>query len=99
MSEKLGPVSFGGAEGVYGGREFVAGKKYSEKIAAKIDEEVDTLIQNAYKTAQKIVKTRRKVLDAIAQSLTEKEVLEQDEFYGIMKGFNMKPIAMSYFKT
>lgn len=99
MSEKLGPISFGGGDGVSGGRELIVGKKYSEKIAAKIDEEVNTLIQNAYKTAQKIVKTRRKVLDAIAKSLTEKEVLEQEEFNGILKGFNIKPIAISYFKA
>ena len=97
MSEKLGPMAFGDGEEISLGRHLGVGKKYSEKVAAAIDEEVNTLIQAAYRTAQKIVKSRRKVLDVIAKTLSEKEVLEQEEFYGILKGFNLKPLAANSF--
>lgn len=99
MSEKLGPMSFTSDEEVFLGRELGVGKKYSEKIAAKIDEEVSGMISGAYQTALKVIKSRRKVLDAIAKSLSEREVLEKEEFNSILRGFNMKPMAISYFKT
>lgn len=94
MSEKLGPMTFGGTDEVFLGRQMGMGKKYSEKVAAMIDEEVNDLIQTAYRSAQKIIKSRRKVLDAIAKTLTEKEVLEQEEFNGILKGYNLKPLTI-----
>jgi cell division protease FtsH len=95
MSDKLGPRTFGKSHGmVFLGREMSAEKDYSEKIAEVIDAEVDKLIKNGLNTAKKIVTTHRTALDAIAAALLEKETLEGEEFYEIMKGFNIKPLSL-----
>ena len=94
MSE-LGPITFGKAqELIFMGKEMTTEKDYSEEVARKIDAEIFKLISLAHETAKKILKTRKKVLDSIAKVLIEKETLEQDEFYDILKPFNLKPIAI-----
>ncbi len=92
MSDKLGPMTFGRHDGaLFLGREIHAERDYSEDIASKIDGEIRNFIDRAYKNAKKIITARRKVLDAIAKTLLEKETLEQDEFYHIVKKFGLKP--------
>ena len=95
MSDDLGPQTFGDSqELVFLGKEISAEKNYSEAMAAKIDEEVKKLIDRGHEAARKIITTRKKVLDAIATSLMEKETLEQDEFDALVGKFNLKPLAV-----
>lgn len=95
MSEKLGPITFGKTqELVFLGREISHERNYSESIAKEIDAEVSSFIDKAHMTAQKILSTRRKVLDAIAKTLLEKEVLEQEDFYAVVGKFNLKPLTV-----
>ena len=92
MSEKLGPMAFGKSGGhVFLGRDMMAEKEYSEEVAAKIDTEVEGFINNAYKTAHKVISSNRKALSAVADALIKKEVLEHEEFYKIVKPFKLKP--------
>ncbi len=52
MSDKLGPRTFGDKqELVFLGREISEQKDYGDKIADAIDEEVNKIIQQAYKTS------------------------------------------------
>lgn len=95
MSDKLGPMTFGKTEElVFLGREISHDRNYSEKIAAEIDAEVSGFISRAFELAKKIISSRKKVLDAIAKTLIEKEMLEQDEFRALIKSFNVKPLAV-----
>jgi cell division protease FtsH len=81
MSENLGPMTFGEThEMIFLGREISEQKNYSEKVAAKIDEEISGLIGRAYETATEILKKYRKHLTLIANKLMEKETLERGEF-------------------
>jgi cell division protease FtsH len=81
MSETLPPMTFGDAqEMVFLGRGTSENKNYSEKIAAKIDEEVAGFIERAYKEASEIVKKYRKQLTTIADKLIEVETIERAEF-------------------
>jgi len=64
-------------------------------VAAEIDGEVSVFIKQAYVLAKKIITSRRKVLDAIANALLEVETLEQGEFDKIIKPFNLEPLAVS----
>lgn len=81
MSEKFGPIVFGRSEElVFLGRDIVTERDYSEKIAQEIDAEVHSLIQDAYKKAQKILLSKRRFLDKIAKRLIEVETIEKDEF-------------------
>lgn len=95
MSEKLGPITFGhGDEPIFLGREMGMGRNYSEKTAVDIDAEVNSFIERAYEAAKKIITTRKKALDAIASALLEKETLEHEDFYAILKPFNLKPLSV-----
>lgn len=92
----LGPISFGKTEElVFLGREIAVEKDYSETVATKIDAEINRFITLAHKAAKKIIESRRKVLETIAETLTKKETLEQEEFYGLLKPFNLKPVTIS----
>jgi cell division protease FtsH len=96
MSETLGPMTFGKSEElVFLGREIAVEKNYSEVVASKIDEEVKHFIERAYTAAQKILKSRANALRKIARVLVERESLEQDEFYALLKPFRIKPVAVS----
>jgi cell division protease FtsH len=95
MSDRLGPRTFGKIqELIFLGREISTEKDYSEKTGNIIDEEIDNLINKALNTAKSIVLKYRAALDAIAQALIQKETLEQEEFYKIIKSYNLKPVAV-----
>lgn len=85
MSENLGPMTFGEHHDmIFLGREISEQKNYSEKVAAKIDEEVSGFIERAFKNATEILKKYRKHLTLIAGKLIEKETLERDEFESLV---------------
>ncbi len=93
MSE-LGPMTFGKAEElIFLGREIATEKNYSEKVAAEIDAQVHGFISHAYATAEKILKVHKAALKKIAETLMQKETLEQDEFRNLLKPFKIKPIG------
>lgn len=95
MSDAIGPITFNGSEdAVFLGREFHSEHRSSEEMAAKVDQEVSAFLNGAYQLAKKIVSSRKKVLDAIAKELIEKETLEQEEFEAVIKPFNLKPISV-----
>jgi len=84
MSERLGAMAF---EGQMGRSMFGRGldeKEYSEKVAALIDEEVSKIMKDALEQARRILTENRKVLDAIANRLIEKETIERDEFEQVL---------------
>jgi cell division protease FtsH len=91
----LGPITFGKTEEmVFLGREISTERNYSEKVAAEIDDQVKLFIMRAYEMAQKILKTEKSALVKIADSLMEKETLEHEEFYELLKPFKIKPVSM-----
>jgi cell division protease FtsH len=93
MSEKLGPQTFGKTEElVFLGREIAVEKDYSEKVASQIDEEVRVFIHRARETAERILRTHKAALKAVAAALIEKETLEQEEFNAVLKPFKIKPV-------
>lgn len=95
MSE-LGPITFGKSdEMIFLGREIAFEKNYSESVATKIDEEVSNFITRAHALAQKILNSHKNALKKIAETLIEKESLEQDDFYALLKPFKIKPITIS----
>ena len=86
MSEKIGPLNLtSGEEAVFLGREIATTKDYSEELANEVDEEVRKFIHKAYKKAETILKKKRKILDKLAETLLEKEIIEKEEFEKIIK--------------
>jgi len=90
----LGPIVFGKSEQMmFLGQEISNEKNYSERVASEIDEQVKKFLMHAYDIAEKILKTHKMALKKIADTLIEKEVLEQDDFNAVLKPFKIKPIA------
>jgi cell division protease FtsH len=91
----LGPIAFGKAEEmVFLGREISAERNYSESVATKIDEEVQKLIVRAHESAKNVLGQHKKALQKIADTLIEKETLEQEEFYALLEPFKIIPSAV-----
>ncbi len=94
MSEAIGPITFGdNEESVFLGREISNERKYSEAVASQIDGEVSKFLNGAHELAKKIINTRKKVLDAIANALLEKETLEHEDFNKLIKDLDVKPFV------
>jgi len=80
MSDKLGPRSFGHKEElVFLGREISEQRDYSDKIAEQIDDEVHSIILNAYEVAKKILTENKDKLTRTSEALLERETLESGE--------------------
>ena len=80
MSKKLGPRTFGKREEmVFLGREISEQRDYSDNVAEQIDDEVRSLIENAYGTAMRILKENKAKLDHISNYLIENETIEEED--------------------
>ncbi len=76
MSEDLGPLSYAkGEEHVFLGREIAQHRDYSEATAQKIDQEISSLVDKAYKQAQDVLKDNLDILHKLAELLLEKETV------------------------
>ncbi len=78
MSDKLGPVDFQG-------KEPYEMQMFGENIGDKIGEEVRMLIDTAYNDAIILLKQHRDKLDKIAQTLLQKEKINEQEFNQIFE--------------
>ncbi len=86
MSSKLGPLYYAHEKrGLFLEAEF-GGEQHSEKIASEIDEEVRNIVEDAYDEVLRLLKRNRPKLEALAQLLLEKEVVEWDELMALMNG-------------
>ena len=85
MSDKLGPVALGRAQGgMFLGRDIAAERDFSEDTAATIDSEVSELVDVAYKRATKVLMDNRSVLDELAEMLVEKETVDSEELQNLL---------------
>jgi len=86
MSDKIGPVVYKqNEEMVFLGKEISGDKTYSETTAFAIDKEITQLISKALKKAREVITKKMDTLTRVAQTLIEKEVLEQKEYYALVK--------------
>ena len=80
MSENIGPVTFGHRQDqVFLGRDIARDKDYSEEVAAEIDKEVRSFMEDAYAATEKLLSDNIDKLHVIAKALMEKETLEEEE--------------------
>ena len=81
FSDKLGLVNYGSDDDeVFIGRDLAHTKSYGENIASVIDAEVKRIIDECYAKAKNIILNHRKVLDACADMLIEREKISGEEF-------------------
>ena len=79
MSETLGPISINTEQDPY--ELQLLGEKFGDAIGA----EVKILLDNAYETAQKLIRENMDKLDKVAGALLEREVISAEEFQELIK--------------
>ncbi len=96
MSDKLGPLAFGKKEEqIFLGREIARHKDYSEKTAVDIDEEVKSIVLDAYKKAKDLLTENRDLLEVFAKTLLEKETLDGPEIDALISGaVSARPVVV-----
>ena len=87
MSEKLGLVTYGtGNDEVFLGRDFSATPNYSEKIAAQIDDEIESIIMTQYNRAKELLTNAMDKVHLVAEELFLNEKVDGERFIEIMEG-------------
>ena len=87
FSEKLGPIVYGSdQEEVFLGMEMGHGRNYSENVAAQIDSEVRTIIENGYEKCRSILNEHMDQLKMVAEYLLDHEKMDGETFDKMMKG-------------
>ena len=81
MSDKLGPMQFGSAQGgnVFLGRDINSEQNYSDSIAYEIDKEMQSMIVEQYERTKQILTEKRDLLERIAKTLLEVETLDAQQ--------------------
>ena len=84
MTSTLGPVKYGQEQGdPFSGRGSGGSLEYSPAVAAKIDEEMQMLLDEAHKVAYTTLERYRDELDNLASKLLEKETLRRGDLEAI----------------
>src|SRR5437660_8000225 len=85
MSEKLGMVTMGHKEElVFLGRDLGEQRNYSEEVAALIDEEIKSLVSEAYEEAKRILTQQRGKMDLVVERLKTVETIDAKELDEIL---------------
>ena len=80
MSERLGPVAFRrGEDHIFLGREMTQARDFSEHTAQIIDDEIRKLVKEIEQSVIQLLTSHRSQLEALANSLLEKETLDAHE--------------------
>jgi cell division protease FtsH len=91
MSSSLGPVAYGQEdEPIFLGKEIARHRDYSEDTARAIDSAVQSFIQTALEDVERILGEHRDQLELLADTLVEKETLDDDEIRSLL-GFPPRP--------
>jgi len=93
MSEKMGPLAYGGEEGaIFLGRDYAQrSQDYSEQTAREIDQEVRALIQDQYDKVKALLLEKRDRVEAIAKALLEFETLDAQDLKAIFEYREIPP--------
>ncbi|MCB4791792.1 MAG: ATP-dependent zinc metalloprotease FtsH [Elusimicrobia bacterium] len=87
MSDKIGPVSLKRPnEEIFLGRDISREPRFSDKTSEIIDEEVKRIVEEAEKRAEDILKKHKDKLQALAERLIEKEILDGEEVELLVNG-------------
>ena len=79
MSDRIGPMAWGAAGAVFLGDDLMHSRDYSDETARVIDEEVERILREEEDRCRKTLTEYRAGLDAVAQSLLERETLDAQE--------------------
>ncbi len=87
MSDTLGTVRYGGehdSDEVFLGRDFNTSRDYSDETAFLIDKEIKRIIDEAFVTAENLLRENMDKLHFIAEFLVKYEVMDEEQFRLVM---------------
>ncbi len=79
MSERIGPMAWGGQGQVFLGEDLMASREYSDETARVIDEEVERILRKQEDRCRDTLRHYRPGLDAVAKALLEHETIDGAE--------------------
>lgn len=88
LNEKMGPVLYGEDESQAPGG---GNTHYSEDTSREIDQEVRTILNDAYSTAKKLLEDNRDILEAMKDALMEYETIDADQVDDLMNRVKVRP--------
>ena len=92
MTKELGCICYGSDNGaVFLGRDMARSQDYSEATAAKIDELVLGIVNDAYDKAEKLLSENIDKLHEIAAYLIKHEKMGNEDFEAVMNGTYVEP--------
>ena len=87
MSDKIGPIDYGSEGGeIFLGRDFAAGKGYSEVKAAEIDDEIHRIIETAYHQCEMLLSEHMDAMTRVAEYLIRNETMDGETFKKVFNG-------------
>lgn len=93
MTKELGCICYGkDNSAVFLGRDMGHTQDYSERTAAKIDELILEIVNNAYDRAETILKDNIDKLHEVAAYLIKHEKMGSDDFEAVMNGTYVEPV-------
>jgi cell division protease FtsH len=96
MSDRLGPVALGRQQGnMFLGRDIAAERDFSDKTASAIDEEVNSLVDQAYRRGKQTLLENKHVLDQLAALLIEKETVDAEELQELLANNDVKMASIA----
>jgi cell division protease FtsH len=81
----LGAIAFTGERHTADGMSYESSTMLSEETSKAVDQRITSILTNCLKNAEQLVKTYRKDLDIIANSLIESETLEYEEYHKLVE--------------
>jgi cell division protease FtsH len=86
MSDALGPIALGQKEEpIFIGKEIARHKDYSEETAKKIDKEIKAIVDACLARATDILQKQKSKLKTLAETLVQRETLDDDEIRDLLK--------------
>lgn len=98
MSAKVGALALDTPQqgGPFMGRSMgTAQTKWGSRIMCEVDAEVERLVNNSYITAKKILTENRALLDELARTLVDQEVVSAEEFQMMLVKFKAQTIEFN----
>lgn len=89
MSAKVGCISMPDPQPGY------RGMQWGSKVMGSVDSEVERLVNNSYMTAKQVLTDNRALLDHLAKTLVEQEVVSAEEFQMMLVEFKAKTIEFN----
>ena len=87
FSDNLGPVVYGrGEHEVFLGRDYSSTPSYSENVAAEIDAEIRSIVEDCFEKCETLLREHIDKLHLIADYLMKHEKIDGKNFEKLMKG-------------